>query len=182
MKAERLFIALTLPEPVRGALAAAAEPIAGVAWTRPEQIHLTLRFLGDVAIEEETKLIDRLAQVRVEPFVLPVEGVGSFPVNAPPRVIWVGVGQGHPRLFQLRQRLDDTVVSLALPVDLRTFHPHATLARCTAPAASGVARWLRRHADLVAPPFRVEAFDLYASELRPEGAVHTLVRKFPLAG
>jgi 2'-5' RNA ligase len=72
------------------------------------------------------------------------------------------------------------VVSLALPVDVRTFHPHATLGRCTAPAASGVARWLRRHADLGAPPFRVEAFDLYASELRPDGAVHTLVRRFPL--
>jgi 2'-5' RNA ligase len=180
MKAERLFIALTLPEPVRQVLAATAEPIPGVAWTRLEQIHVTLRFLGDVATEDETQLIDRLAAVRVEPFVLPVEGVGAFPPHAPPRVIWAGVGRGHPRLFQLRQRLDDTVVGLGLPVEVRTFHPHATLARCAERSAAGVAGWLRRHAGLVAPPFRVEAFDLYASELRPEGAVHTLVQRFPL--
>jgi 2'-5' RNA ligase len=177
---DRLFIALTLPVPVRDALAALAEPMAGVNWTRPDQLHLTLRFLGDVPAAQQEAMTDRLAAIRVTSFILPVEGVGSFPPNRPPRVVWTGVGQGHPRLFQLRQRIDDALLASGLALDVRTFHPHATLARCTEDAAATVTAWVRAHRDFAAPPFRVESFDLYASELRPTGAVHTLKRRFPL--
>jgi 2'-5' RNA ligase len=176
----RLFLALTLPPPVRDALAALAEPIPGVAWTRPEQLHLTLRFLGDVSRQQEEAMIERLEAVRVGAFILPVEGAGAFPSEREPRVLWAGVGNGHPRLFQLRQRVDDGLIAAGLTLDLRTFHPHTTLARCTAPATPAIGRWLRAHRELAAPPFRVESFDLYASELRPSGAVHTLVRRFAL--
>ena len=177
---ERLFIALTLPPPVRESLIALAEPLPGVVWTRREQLHLTLRFLGDVPTAQIEPMIERLATVRVEPFILPVEGLGTFPPNRAPRILWIGVGSGHPRLFQLRQRVDDTLLATGLPLDVRTFHPHATLARCTEIAAKPLARWLAAHRDFVAPPFRVEAFELYASELRPDGAVHTLRHRFPL--
>jgi 2'-5' RNA ligase len=126
-------------------------------------------------------MIARLATVQVAPFILPVEGVGTFPSNRPPRVLWIGVGSGHPRLFQLRQRLDDTLLALGLQLDVRTFHPHVTLARVTEDAAPALAHWLHVHRDFAAPPFRVEAFDLYSSELRPQGAIHTLKHRFPLA-
>jgi len=177
---ERMFVAITLPPVVRDALAALAEPMRGVAWTRPEQLHLTLRFLGQVPREKIEPMIARLAGVRVESFVLPVEGLGTFPPGRPPRVIWVGVGSGHPRLFQLRQRLDAALLTSGIALDVRMFHAHATLARCTENAAASVNRWLHAHRAFEAPPFRVQAFDLYASELRPSGAVHTLRRSFPL--
>lgn len=175
----RLFLALTLPSGIRDLLAALAQPLPGVAWTRPDQLHVTLRFLGDVPVEKIDELTARLAAIRVESFVLPLEGLGTFPPNRPPRIAWLGVGQGHPRLFQLRQRVDDAVLATGLPVDLRNFHPHVTLARCT-PRAAGLPAWLHTHRDFAAPPFRVEAFDLYESELRPDGAVHTLRRSFAL--
>ena len=178
---ERLFIALTLPDPVRDSLAALAQPLPGVNWTPPEQLHVTLRFLGDVAGEQLQPMIARLATVEVSPFILPIETVGTFPPNRPPRVLWIGVGSGHPRLFQLRQRLDDALLASGLQLDVRTFHPHVTLARTTENASAAVAHWLHTHRDVTAPPFRVEAFDLYASELRPSGAVHTLKQRFPLA-
>jgi RNA 2',3'-cyclic 3'-phosphodiesterase len=178
---ERLFVALTLPLAVRDALVALAEPIRGVAWTRPEQLHITLRFLGHVPLDKIEPMIARLEGVRVEPFVLPVEGIGSFPPGRPPRILWAGVGRGHPRLFQLRQRLDDTLLASGIDLDVRTFHAHATLARCTENATTGVNQWLHAHENFEGPPFRVEAFDLYASELRPSGAVHTLRRRFPLS-
>lgn len=178
---ERLFIAFTLPDPVRDVLAALAQPIAGVNWTRPEQLHVTLRFLGDVPEAQIEPMIARLATVQVAPFILPIERTGSFPPGRPPRVLWAGVGSGHPRLFQLRQRLDDAVLASGLPLDVRTFHPHVTLARCTENAAASALRWLAARKEFTAPPFRVEAFDLYASDLRPEGAVHTLRRRFPLS-
>jgi 2'-5' RNA ligase len=181
VKTERLFIALTLPAPVRDAVAALAEPLPGIAWTRPEQLHVTLRFLGDVSAAQQAPMIERLATVRVAAFILPVEGVGAFPPKSAPRVLWAGVGRGHPRLFQLRQRLDDALLASGLPLDVRTFHPHATLARCMEDAAPTAQQWLRAHREFAAPPFRVESFDLYASELRPGGAVHTLKQRFALA-
>jgi RNA 2',3'-cyclic 3'-phosphodiesterase len=181
METERLFLAVTLPEPVRNALAALAQPISGVTWTRPEQLHLTLRFLGDVPGSQIEAAIARLATVRVAPFILPVEGLGTFPPNRPPRTLWAGVGRGHPRLFQLRQRLDDALLAIGLALDVRLFHPHATLGRCSEKSAAAVAQWLRAHRDFTAPPFRVEAFDLYKSDLHRCGAEHTLKRSFPLA-
>jgi len=181
MNTRRLFLALALPEPVRATLVALAEPLRGVAWTQPAQLHLTLRFLGDVPEENIEPITARLAAVQVEPFLLPLEGVGAFPPKSAPRIVWLGVGRGHPRLHQLRKRVDDAVLAAGLTaLDLRSFHPHVTLARCTELAAAAVVPWLRAHHGFVAPPFRVAAFDLCASELKPAGAVHTRLQSFPL--
>lgn len=177
---ERLFIAVKLPAPIREILAATAIPIAGVNWTPREQLHLTLRFLGDLPTDQIERLIARFVSVHVEPFVIPIEGVGTFPPNRPPRVLWAGTGSGHPQLFQLRQRVDDAVLSLGLNIDVRTFHPHVTLARCHEDANPAWRHWLHNQREFAGGAFRVEAFDLYASELRPEGAIHTLRQRFPL--
>jgi len=178
---KRLFFALSLPDAVRESVAALAEPFHGVSWVRREQLHVTVRFLGDVATERIEGMCGRIAAIRVEPFLLPIETVGSFPPKRPPRVIWVGTGAGHPRLFQLRQRLDDALIGAGIEFDVRRFQPHVTVARCTENAALGVAQWLHRHRDFAAPPFRVEAFELYSSVLREGGAEHTLIRRFALA-
>jgi 2'-5' RNA ligase len=177
---QRLFIALTLPAAVREILATLPQKTAGVSWSRPEQWHLTLRFLGDVPASQIERLLERLATVHVEPFVLPVEGVGTFPPNRPPRVVWIGTGSGHPRLFQLRQRIDDAVLAAGIDLDVRSFHPHVTLARCNEEVGPGLSPWLHRHREFTAPPFRVESFELYRSELHPGGAVHTELATYPL--
>lgn len=181
MPTERMFIALTLPEAVREVLATLVHPAKDLNWTRPAQMHVTVRFVGDVEEAQQERMIERLATVRVEPFILPLEGLGTFPPDRPPRVIFLGVGSGHPRLFQLRQRIDDAILACGLPLDVKTFHPHVTLARCTPPVHPATRRWLHDNRDFAAPPIRVEAFDLYSSELRPTGAVHTLRASFPLA-
>jgi 2'-5' RNA ligase len=180
METQRLFVALSLPSVVRDALAALATRIEGVAWTRPEQLHITLRFLGDVPHAQIDPMIDRLAGIRVAPFILPLEDLGTFPPKRPPRILWASVGSGHPRLFQLRQRLDDALLASGVDLDVRTFHPHATLARCQETSAPAIATWLRHQQDFLAPPFRVEAFDLYSSELHANGAQHMLLHRFPL--
>ncbi len=182
MDSQRLFVAIALPAPVRNELLTLATPLPGVTWSQPDQLHLTLRFLGDVPKEKITGVVAQLATVRVEPFVLPIEGLGAFPLKSPPRTLWVGVGRGHPHLHQLRQRIDDALLAAGLlALDVRMFHPHVTLARCTEKAAPIVAHWLRTHPEFVAPPFRVSAFDLVASELQLAGAMHTLVQRFTLA-
>ncbi len=181
MDPERLFIAIPLPASLRAELAALYEPIPGVAWTRPEQLHLTLRFLGEVERPLADTAEAALGAIRVETFVLPVGGIGAFPPRGAPRVLWVGVGRGHPRLYQLRQKIDDTLLGVGLALDVRRFEPHATLGRVHAEAAPGaVGQFLRRHRQFETAPFRADAFRLYASELRPAGAVHLVKREFAL--
>lgn len=182
MGTARLFLSLPLPAPVRTSLLPLVEPAPGLAWSRPELWHVTLRFLGDVAEDRIADLERRLADVRVAPFVLPLAGAGSFPPQVPPRVLWMGTGTGHPPLFQLRQRIDDALLSAGLEVDLRTFLPHVTLARVTSePGLPAAERWLRAHRGAEAAPFRVEGFDLCASEPGSAGVVHVVKRRFPLA-
>lgn len=182
MDSQRLFLALPLPEPVRRLLGELPEPASAVRWTPVEQRHITLRFIGDLGRDETGRLVERLRRVVVQSFVLPVQGVGAFPLKGHPRVLWVGVGSGHPRLHQLRQRVDDTVLMAGVPMDVSTFHPHVTLGRCREGADAEVARWLRRHREFAGPTFAVDAFELYASELHAFGPVHTLIERFPLAG
>ncbi len=182
MPSERFFIAIPLPDSLREELAALYEPARSFAWTQPEQLHLTLRFLGDVEAALIQPIESALAHVRVESFVLALAGVGAFPPRGAARVIWVGIGGSHPRLSQLRQRIDDALLTTGLPLDVRIFHPHVTLGRVRIEAAPGAAiEFLKRHRSFDFPPFRVESFQLYASELRPTGAVHTLKREFSLA-
>ncbi len=182
LETQRLFVAIDPPEPVRAALAAQARPIRGVNWTAPHQYHLTLRFLGDVPTEQRDSIERSLATVRVESFILPIEGAGAFPPKRPPAVLWIGVGHGHPHLFQLRQRVDDALLAAGLTgLDVRTFHPHFTLARCSRGLSTGgVNQWLHDLRDYAGPLFRVDAFVLYQSDLRPGGAVHTPLLRVPL--
>jgi len=180
MATNRLFIALSLPRAVCEVLAELATEIPGVRWTPVDQLHLTLRFLGDVPTERIEPFRERLGQIRVKSFLLPVESVGAFPPKGPPRVLWSGVGSGHPRLHQLRQRIDDSALAAGLDPDLRSFAPHVSLARCDENAGTAVAHWLRSNESFEGPSFFVEAFDLYSSELRPAGAFHELLAGFPL--
>lgn len=183
MSTERLFIAIDPPAAVREQLSALYEPVRGIVWTRPEQLHLTLRFLGDVEIALREALEAALARVAVEAFVLPVEGLGVFPPRGPARVVWAGVGRGHPRLHQLRQQIDDALLGCGLTLDVRFFQPHFTLGRVKDEAPPGaVAQFLKRHDAYEAGLFRAAAFVLYASELRPAGAVHTPWRVYSLRG
>lgn len=170
----RLFVAIDAPAEVRTALGALSERLRGISWVPPGQLHLTLRFVGATPSARVDEVIRRLDRIQVESFLLPVTGIGSFPPGRPPRVMWAGVGTGHPRLFQLRQRVDDALLAAGLTdLDVRSFHPHFTLARCgsgVSPAA--VAGYLKKHESFEGPPFRVEAFTLYKSTLIAGGAVH----------
>lgn len=181
MEKQREFVAVEVPASIRHELFRLQEGADDVRWTPLEQLHLTLRFLGEVPDHLQEPIEERLARVRVEPFILPIEGVGAFPPKGPPRVVWSGTGTGHPRLFQLRQQIDDALLGARLDLDVRTFHAHVTLGRCGPDAARPVKSWLLRHAEFAAAAFRVDAFGLYASVLHPGGAEHRLIRRFSLA-
>ena len=179
---QRLFIAIDLPEPHREILGALQAPIRGVAWTSPEQLHLTLRFLGDTDRETRTAVTAKLSHVSVQPFILPLAGLGVFPPRETPKIIWTGVGHGHPRLFQLRQQIDDALLAAGMDIDLRTFIAHITLARCVRSGRPQVTAFLKQNQEFEGPPFKVDRFILYSSRLTPNGAIHCVEEEFPLRG
>jgi len=177
---DRLFVSIAPPEPCREALSELMEPIEGVRWVRPEQLHLTLRFVGDVVEDQSQRLVTALQTVKVEPFLLPLEGVGMFPERGHPRVLWAGLGQAHTRLFQLRQRVDDALLAAGWTGELRSFEPHITVGRVTGGDRGALAAWVHRHRAFEGPPFRVSSFELMASDLHSSGAVHRIHTAFPL--
>jgi len=183
MAVTRLFVALVPPAPVRAELAALAAPLGGMRWTPADNLHLTLRFIGETTPERQDALADALRRVRVESFVLPVGGTGLFPSRGPAKVLWAGVGHGHPRLHQLRKQVDEALLTVDPGLAMPGFHAHFTLGRLEANhEPKAIARFLERHRAFEAPPFRVAEFHLMASELRAgHPPAYRVVRGFPLA-
>ena len=110
--AKRLFIALELPESCRAVLASLDPKIKGLRWIPPEQLHATMSFLDRVTQEQEEKLQEALTIVRVPPFFLPIQGVGTFG-GSKPTVVWAGLGKAHPHLFALHKHIQDAVLKSA---------------------------------------------------------------------
>ena len=177
--AKRLFIALELPESCRKTLADLAAPIRGARWLAADQLHLTLAFLGDVSAEDDERLREKLAEVRVPPFILPVEGIGMFG-GARPSVIWAGVGMGHPHLFALHKRVHDALFAARFDPELRSFHPHVTLARLKNVAAPTLRPLLRKHESEELALVEVTSFALISSKPGPEGSAYTVETRYDL--
>jgi 2'-5' RNA ligase len=179
----RLFVALVPPVTVQTELAELATPLPGVRWTPAENIHLTLRFIGETPPEKQARFEEALAGVRVEPFILPVTGPGIFAHRGPVRVLWAGAGNGHPRLHQLRKRVDEALLTVDSGLAVPGFHPHFTLARLDpSHEPKQIAQFVEKHAQFEGPPFRVAEFQLLASEFQGDRPpVYRVVRTFPLA-
>ncbi len=167
--AKRLFIGLELPLASREALARLDPQVPGVRWMEPEQMHLTMSFLGQVDEVAEAKLRAVLAGVRVGAFFLPLQGVGVFGGERP-SVMWAGVGRGHPHLFALHKRIQDAVLQAGLEPDLRAFHPHATLGRAKNVPRHDLKAFLLKYEHAEFDFIHIEGFTLFSSMLSPSGA------------
>lgn len=171
--AKRLFIGLELPPATRDLLARLDPQVAGVRWIRPEQMHLTMSFLGQLDEEREGKLRAALARVQVGAFFLPLEGVGAFGGERP-SVVWAGVGRGHPHLFALHKRIQDAVLQAGLEPDLRPFHPHVTLGRARNVARHDLKAFLQKFERAEFDFVRIAGFTLFSSVLSAEGASYSV--------
>jgi RNA 2',3'-cyclic 3'-phosphodiesterase len=178
---KRLFVALLPEAPERAAIAQLVQPLAGFRWTPPAHLHLTLRFIGEVPGEVVARTEEILRRVRVEPFWLELAGVGRFPPRGAASVVWVGCASTHPRLHQLRQQVDDALLSLGLPLELPPFVPHLTIARVREAAPGTVNDFLKRHRDFTGPAWPVRAFALMESARQPAGINHEVLRAYPLS-
>lgn len=173
MASKRLFVAIDIPESITEQLVELNPHLPGVRWLKPEQMHLTVSFLGNVGPIAEETLREKLAAVRFTAFFMPVRGVGSFPAKGRPNVIWIGVGGGHPQLFHVHKRVQEAALGAGLEPELRAWHPHITVARCRDVSAEAIRPFLKANAELEAGLVRVESFSLYSSIPGPIGSAYT---------
>ncbi len=180
----RLFVAVELPANVRQRLADAADELRGMGlerlrWVRPENIHITLKFLGETPAERRPQIEDalRAAAEGVAPHELTLGELGKFGGRQNPRVLWVDVRGDVDALKELQKRVDTRMASsLDFPADERPFAAHLTLARVPQDLAKKVARPLAEAIEAVKvpdTPIPVREFVLMRSELRREGPVYT---------
>ena len=175
----RLFIAVDLPTDIQKNLESMSFGIPGAKWIDPQQIHQTIRFIGEV---DGTTFLDikaALEQVRLSPFQLALKGVGHFPPRGKPRVLWVGIEQSQP-LQTLKNRIDKILAGVGLQPEGRKFSPHITLARLRNSPIHKVANFLAGNGLFSQEPFEVMDFKLYSSSLSPKGAIHKVEKVYPL--
>ena len=170
----RLFVAVDLPETTKDqVLSLRQDDLPPGRWARREALHLTLHFIGDVPEAVARAYGRALRQVEVSAFDLLISGVGQFPIEQRPRVIWAGVQNTAP-LRELYEAVGAALESEGFRRERRRFHPHITLMRFKKPLRRGLAsRWLQAHLDFHAEPARIEQFTLFESQLQPGGAVYT---------
>lgn len=172
----RAFVAIEVPGTVCRIMDSARECLSALAddlrWTAPENIHLTLKFLGDIQEKGIPQILSSVNCVAREThaFRLSTEGVGGGPSVEKARVVWLGVGGETRALTDLHLRLETVLEDFGVPVDKRKYYPHITLARARRKPVR-----LPPEASALANPvhFMVERLVVFKSELHPEGALHT---------
>jgi 2'-5' RNA ligase len=176
----RLFVGLELPEAVRERLHGLAGGVPGARWIDPENMHMTLRFIGNVNDDVVADIDEALARVRAPAFYLAIAGLGEFSRGRHPAMIWAGVTPAPP-LMDLQRRIEAAVVKAGYPPEGRRFSPHVTLARLKNGTPGRVRDFIAAHNLLRIDPFPVARFTLFSSHLGRKGASYRPEADYPLA-
>jgi len=180
----RTFIALELPPAVISLLHKVQQDLKriniGARWVRPENIHITLKFLGDINPGDIDKIGAAMTAAAIEfpPVTLTVRGIGVFPGIKRPRVIWVGLGGGIRSLLSLQSRLEQELAGAGFPKDKRSFKAHLTLGRIKQSVNPAVIRqMISEYATLSSDDFSCNQVILFKSDLKPSGAVYSKLKQ-----
>jgi 2'-5' RNA ligase len=174
----RLFVALALPESVTDQLLDMQSGVPGARWSDAENLHLTLRFLGDLDGRDANAVDDALSAISAPKFMLQLKGAGEFGGKTP-RALWAGVAPSEP-LDHLQRKVDSALRSLDLEPDTRKFMPHVTLAYLKGAPRERVTEFVVRHALYASAPFEIGEFTLFSSHLSPNGSSYVAERSYPL--
>lgn len=188
MRTIRTFVAVSIPESIRTQIADFQKILrqhhADIKWIRQESIHITLKFLGDVEEERVTEIGDALQMCVREysPFSVELSDTGVFPNSHRPRVLWVGIQNGAEGLSNLSLAIDKSLQDFGFEPEKRRFSAHVTFGRVRSP--HGLDPIIREMTSL---GFRADSFDVHSvelmkSDLKPAGAVYTVLKNLQLQG
>lgn len=177
----RLFVGLRPPPAIREQLFDLMDGVPGARWQDDEQLHLTLRFVGEVESHLADDLAAALGQVYAPVPDIRLAGVGRFEHRGRTDTLWAGVAP-HDALAQLHRKVDAACVRAGLPPERRAYLPHITLARLPRSLGMNVEidRWLAAATGLTSAPFALPHLILYQSHLARDGAQYEPVMRWPL--
>ena len=174
----RLFVAIEPPDAVKARLVALMGGIAGARWQSEAQLHLTLKFIGEVDRRTAEDVATALGYLRHPGFSLSLSGVGMFDRRGRPEALWVGVQPREP-VKALHDKVEQTLRAAGIAPETRAYLPHITIARMKALAAP-LDPFMAAHGGVSGPPWEVADLCLYESRLTRDGAVYTIVERYPL--
>ena len=175
----RLFVGISLPDDVRARLGELKGGLQGARWVEPDNLHLSLRFIGEVPGGGETDIDEALATIEAPGFPLALSELGFFDRRGRVHAVWAGVGMSEP-LMRLRAKVEHALVHLGHEPEHRKFKPHVTLARMKRGSASEVGHYLEALNGFSAGPFDVGCFTLYRSHLGQGGAHYEALADYEL--
>ena len=186
----RTFIAVEITQAIRNRagelIAALAVTPADVKWVDPHNLHLTLKFLGDVQQQEIACVCQAMARgaTEVEPFELDVRGAGAFPNAARPHTVWLGASGGSEPMLVLHDHVEAAVAKLGYREEHRRFQTHLTIGRVRGlgPGVAELGHLLQQQADFSAGRMTVGKVTLFASTLTPNGPIYDVLGTAPLGG
>ena len=175
----RLFVGLGLPDTIKQELLRLMAGLEGVRWQSDEQLHLTLKFIGEVPEPQAGEIEAALSTIPFAPFSLGLRGVDIFGSRRRPRMLWTGVRQEDKEGLQhLHTKIDRVLQSCGVAPEQRKYLPHVTLARFKAHSAH-IGLYLEQHAGYKSPAFEVEAMTLFRSHLGHGGAQYAVISTYP---
>lgn len=174
----RLFVAIRPPEAIRDRLIDAMDDSPELGWVKEDNLHLTLRFIGEVERPLADDIAAALGGIRAAPFALRLAGIGRFD-RRNGGALWAGVAPKEP-VAALAAKVERACVTCGVAPERRAFHPHITIARYNRRSADFAEALLARNRALASDPFEVSEFTLYESHLSRHGAHYEPVAPYPL--
>ena len=188
-KTIRSFLAIDLPEGVIREIARVEEKLRSlirgdIRWVRPEAIHLTLKFFGDIGQNDVARISAAAGKAAAlfGPFDLTVGGAGVFPDPKRPRVLWLGLGGETGRLTAFHKELERSLDEIGFAREEKPFRAHLTLGRVRGQGLTGLGEVLEKRETYGAGAFRAAGLSLYQSDLTPRGAIYTRLAECPFSG
>ena len=176
----RLFVGIEFPPELKLRLSLLCTGVPGARWVDAGNLHLTLRFIGEITEDRAADVDEALAGLKARRFTLQLAGTGVFGGNRP-HALWVGV-ERDPELARLHDKIEQTLIRIGLSPEPRKFAPHVTLARLRYPELVPLGRFLAAHAQFRADPLAVDHFSLIASFPTKAGSVYEDQADYPLSG
>src|SRR5436190_3172709 len=176
----RLFVGIEFPPELKLELSLLCSGVPGARWVDPGNLHLTLRFIGEISEDIAADVDAALAGLKARRFTLQLAGTGVFGGNRP-HALWVGA-ERDPGLVGLRDKIEQALIRIGLEPEGRKFAPHVTLARLRDPELAGLGNFLAENAQFRAAPLPVEQFSLIASYPTKAGSIYEDQADYPLSG